>query len=499
MIEFVAAGSVNGAGYAPQSQGSGRMPGFGQLLTDEQIDGHHRVRAEPVDDLATTLLAISWEPELRGILIVIIAVGDAVGSVYLILATNLGARLGFLVALTGAGRVDVADGHRLVRSTASVCKGPEPSWDAVPGRTVLQDIGALYTAGVFDDRLEIPRGHAVPRAGRRSSTQQFVGRGLDAARRSPTPQFGQAASAAATFLEETETFAAGEFKAVNVFDIGGERYPKIGDVSTSSPSSTSRTTSSSRSRRSSRRATEPGRAPAAAEIDTTPPAPVRLHGPQPRHPAPAGVRADARRRHHVPRRCAGCCTAASASLRRQPQRATGPCGMIAMSRDWSTAMSQYLPVVVPAGAGRRVRRDQPRDVAPAGAEAAVGGQGGAVRVRHRAQPRAARALPGQLLRRGDAVHHVRHRDHLRVPVRGRPRRRSGAYGFVAIADLLGAVLPDLRLRGRPRRARLGSAAAHPRPRRRCRARSARSARSTTTIRRVGTEGRAARRAPEEAA
>jgi mono/diheme cytochrome c family protein len=37
MKEFVANGSVNGAGYAPQSQGSGKMPGFGQLLTDEQL------------------------------------------------------------------------------------------------------------------------------------------------------------------------------------------------------------------------------------------------------------------------------------------------------------------------------------------------------------------------------------------------------------------------------------------------------------------------------
>jgi mono/diheme cytochrome c family protein len=37
MKEFVAAGSVNGAGYAPQSQGSGRMPGLGQLLTDQQL------------------------------------------------------------------------------------------------------------------------------------------------------------------------------------------------------------------------------------------------------------------------------------------------------------------------------------------------------------------------------------------------------------------------------------------------------------------------------
>ena len=46
-----------------------------------------------------TLLAIGWEPELRGILTVIMAVGVLMGSVYLVLATNLGARLGFLVTL----------------------------------------------------------------------------------------------------------------------------------------------------------------------------------------------------------------------------------------------------------------------------------------------------------------------------------------------------------------------------------------------------------------
>ena len=47
------------------------------------------------------LLAINWEPEIRGILIVIISVGVLCGSVYLILGTNMGARLGFLVALAG--------------------------------------------------------------------------------------------------------------------------------------------------------------------------------------------------------------------------------------------------------------------------------------------------------------------------------------------------------------------------------------------------------------
>ena len=37
MFDFVQTGSENGVGYAPQAQGSGRMPGFGQLLTDEQL------------------------------------------------------------------------------------------------------------------------------------------------------------------------------------------------------------------------------------------------------------------------------------------------------------------------------------------------------------------------------------------------------------------------------------------------------------------------------
>ena len=45
-----------------------------------------------------------WDPFILGVLVVIAALGLFCGSVYLLLATNLGARLGFLVAaasLTG--------------------------------------------------------------------------------------------------------------------------------------------------------------------------------------------------------------------------------------------------------------------------------------------------------------------------------------------------------------------------------------------------------------
>ena len=36
-VDFVSAGSVNGKRYGQQGQGSGRMPGFGQMLTQAQI------------------------------------------------------------------------------------------------------------------------------------------------------------------------------------------------------------------------------------------------------------------------------------------------------------------------------------------------------------------------------------------------------------------------------------------------------------------------------
>ncbi|WP_423916025.1 hypothetical protein [Candidatus Poriferisodalis sp.] len=52
--------------------------------------------------IASNLLGIvRWDPVLTGYLAVILAVSVLCGSVYLLLATNLGVRLGFLVAWTG--------------------------------------------------------------------------------------------------------------------------------------------------------------------------------------------------------------------------------------------------------------------------------------------------------------------------------------------------------------------------------------------------------------
>ena len=174
----------------------------------------------------TGLLAIGWEPELRGILIVIIAVGTLCGSVYLILGTNLGARLGFLVTLTGlAGWMFLMGMIWAVYGIG--LRGKEPTWDAVPGRTVLQDNASLFGAGVFDTRIDVPEDATPPEAAD-VVEQEFVDEGWTPIGEEE-PSFGQAASAAGVFLEETGAFAAGEFQAVNVFDTGGDRFPRVGD------------------------------------------------------------------------------------------------------------------------------------------------------------------------------------------------------------------------------------------------------------------------------
>jgi len=75
----------------------------------------------------TVLAAISWDPGFRGILVVAVGVGVLMGSVYLLLATNSGARLGFLLALTALfGWMSIMG---LTWSIYGIGKkGPDPKW-----------------------------------------------------------------------------------------------------------------------------------------------------------------------------------------------------------------------------------------------------------------------------------------------------------------------------------------------------------------------------------
>ena len=170
------------------------------------------------------LVSVTWEPQLRGILITIIAISVFCGSIYFLLSTNLGARLGFLVAFAALagwmfilGSVWWAYGKGLL--------GPDASWSPVSGRTVLQTPAAVNDSGALTDPVTVGSS-APPDESAAAIDAQFVKDGwkkLDPS----LPKYQQAGAAASTLLEEAGALAAGDFEVINVFDKGGQRSPQL--------------------------------------------------------------------------------------------------------------------------------------------------------------------------------------------------------------------------------------------------------------------------------
>ncbi|MEO5680360.1 MAG: hypothetical protein ABIS47_11900 [Acidimicrobiales bacterium] len=79
--------------------------------------------------LASMLAKFSWDPQVRGIVIVLIAVTILPGSVFLITSTNVGARLGFLVTVAGLSGFCTLLGV-LWTLNAGGLVGRLPSWKA---------------------------------------------------------------------------------------------------------------------------------------------------------------------------------------------------------------------------------------------------------------------------------------------------------------------------------------------------------------------------------
>lgn len=173
-----------------------------------------------------SLLAIGWEPELRGLLTVVIAVVILMGSIYGIMATNIGGRLAFLVTLAClAGWMMLMGAAWMIYGIG--LRGPDPTWEPVAGSSVLQNVDALGAAGVLEPNAVVPDGATATESAEIVS-DAFIDQGwvvLDTA----SPAFGQAQASATELLIEEEAFAAGQFEIVEVFDIGGDRYPKIND------------------------------------------------------------------------------------------------------------------------------------------------------------------------------------------------------------------------------------------------------------------------------
>lgn len=88
------------------------------------------------------LAGIAWDPQLRGFLAVLVGVVVLMGSVYLLLGTNLGSRLGFLVALSALfGWMTLMGLTWWVYGTIGML-GDAPRWE-------VKEV--VYTSGTVDD------------------------------------------------------------------------------------------------------------------------------------------------------------------------------------------------------------------------------------------------------------------------------------------------------------------------------------------------------------
>lgn len=105
--------------------------------------------------LVPTLAGIAWDPQIRGILSVLVGVVVLMGSVYLLLATNVAHRLGFLLALTGIfGWLTIHGLVWLIYPPGTGPAGRPPAWEVdeiVYGdltNSMLEDARGIDTSGL---------------------------------------------------------------------------------------------------------------------------------------------------------------------------------------------------------------------------------------------------------------------------------------------------------------------------------------------------------------
>lgn len=175
----------------------------------------------------SVILSIGWEPEIRGILTVIIGTVALCGSVYLLLGTNIGVRLGFLVALAGLfgwmasmGAIWWAYGIGL--------QGRSPTWEPAEPFTIVREGTRLLDAEVLDEPIAVEADASFTDVA--TATQEaLVAEGWSKLAEDDQGR-GQAIAAADEIVQiEAELYAAGEYQAVAVYKRGGERFPKIGE------------------------------------------------------------------------------------------------------------------------------------------------------------------------------------------------------------------------------------------------------------------------------
>jgi hypothetical protein len=104
-----------------------------------------------VTDALSLAIELNWDPQIRGIIVVAFSVAVLPGSIYLILGTNLGTRLGFLVSIAGlAGWMVILGIIWAVYGIGYV--GDSPSWHfkEVVTSPTAEDLGAAELEDAHD-------------------------------------------------------------------------------------------------------------------------------------------------------------------------------------------------------------------------------------------------------------------------------------------------------------------------------------------------------------
>ena len=177
--------------------------------------------------MLSTLLAVNFQPTIRGIAVVVIMFLCLIGSSYLIMATNVGARLGFLI--TAAALAGWMMSMSIIWAVYGIgLKGPDPSWQPNDPITIVRDAALLDRAEDLDAPLDID-GLSATAAGEKAR-EELIANGWTPLEDSD-PRRGQAVAASDDILQvQSGEYEAGTYVAVNVFDKGGERYPKINET-----------------------------------------------------------------------------------------------------------------------------------------------------------------------------------------------------------------------------------------------------------------------------
>lgn len=166
----------------------------------------------------SSIAALSVDPEIRGATIVVVSFVILCGSVYLLLATNTGAKLGFLLAAAGlAGWMAVMGWIWVVYGIG--LQGEEPTWD------VTELVAGDLVGGATLEEVEgFPNGWERLQPG-----DQILGDALASADRALIPATGTGEEGAtspdtAGFRPQPPFSVTSDYVFVGGYRTGGENY-----------------------------------------------------------------------------------------------------------------------------------------------------------------------------------------------------------------------------------------------------------------------------------